>query len=130
MSRRDGPNCTTNEKPLGPDYLYAIKSIQESDWPKFYTFGKEKWPPMYKDLLTKHKDKFVVRNDQVFHLIKNSNELQEAWYVLFAHHADLVQEFHKLVGHAGKLTVYDLMRKRWWWPGMHADIEGWLAACP
>ena len=130
LSRRDGPHCITDEKPLEPDYLYAIKSIQESDWPKFYAFGEEKWPPMFKDLLAKHKDKFVVRNDQVFRLVKNGNDLQENRYVLFARRADLVQEFHKSVGHAGKLTVYDLMRKRWWWPDMRADIEGWLAACP
>ena len=130
LSRRDSPNCIMNENPLEPNYLYAVKSIHESDWPKFYAFGEEKWPPMYKDLLEKHKDKFVVHNDQVFRLVKNGNELQEHWYVLFARRAELVQDFHILVGHAGKLTVYDLMRKRWWWPDMRADIEGWLAACP
>ncbi|KAG2212446.1 hypothetical protein INT45_003620, partial [Circinella minor] len=64
LSRRDGPNCTTDMQPLEPNYLYALKAIQESDWPKFYTLVEENWPPTYKDLLTKHKEKFVVRADQ------------------------------------------------------------------
>ena len=129
LSRRDGPNCTTDTQPLEPNYLYALKAIQESDWPKFYTLAEENWPPTYKDLLTKHKEKFVVRADQVFRIIKNGNDKYEARYVLFARRADLVQEFHKSVGHASKITVLDLMRKRWWWPGMRADIQEWLAAC-
>ncbi|KAG2215853.1 hypothetical protein INT45_013897 [Circinella minor] len=129
LSRRDGPNCTTDTQPLEPNYLYALKAIQESDWPKFYTLVEENWPPTYKDLLTKHKEKFVIHADQVFRIIKNGNDKYEARYVLFARHADLVQEFHKSVGHASKITVLDLMHKRWWWPGMRADIQEWLAAC-
>ncbi|KAG2211416.1 hypothetical protein INT45_011866, partial [Circinella minor] len=66
LSRRDGPSCIMDEKSLEPDFLYAVKAIQESDWPKFYAFGEEQWPSVYKDLLAKHQDKFVVRNDQVF----------------------------------------------------------------
>ena len=130
LSRRDGPTCVAADKSLEPEFLYAVKAIDESDWPKFYTFAEENWPPTYKDLLAKHKDKFIVRADQVFRLIKIGNTIQEVRYVLFARYADLVQDFHKSVGHAGKLTVQELMCKRWWWPGMRSDIQEWLAACP
>ncbi|KAG2216805.1 hypothetical protein INT45_013817 [Circinella minor] len=99
LLRRDGPTCVAADKSLEPEFLYAVKAIDESDWPKFYTFAEENWPPTYKDLLAKHKDKFIVRADQVFR-------------------------------HAGQLTVQELMCKRWWWPGMHSDIQEWLAACP
>ena len=85
---------------------------------------------MYKDLLDKHKDKFVVRDVMVFCKVKIQDSIQEIRYVLFARRADLVEEFHKAFGHAGKTTVYDLMHKRWWWPDMRSDIQEWLAACP
>ncbi|KAG2208373.1 hypothetical protein INT45_000625, partial [Circinella minor] len=68
LLKRDGPTCVTDEKSLEPDYLYAVKSVQESNWPKFYALGEENWPHMYKDLLAKHKEKFVVRDNQVFRL--------------------------------------------------------------
>ncbi|KAG2213622.1 hypothetical protein INT45_010121 [Circinella minor] len=130
LSRRDGPSCITDEKSLEPDFLYAVKAIQESDWPKFYAFGEEQWRSVYKDLLAKHQDKFVVRNDQVFRKVKSGNTIHEACYVLFACRADLIESFHKSIGHAGNFTVFDLMKTRWWWPNMHSDIKEWLAACP
>ena len=77
LLRRDGPTCVAADKSLEPEFFYAVKAIDESDWPKFYTFAEENWPPTYKDLLAKHKDKFIVRADQVFRLIKVGNTIQE-----------------------------------------------------
>ena len=129
LSRRDGPACVTQEPEMEPDYLYAMKAVQESDWPKFYAMPEDKWSPTYKDLLLKHKDKFVVREGAVYCKVKIGKEIQETRYALFARRADLVDQFDKSFGHAGNPTVYDLMRKRWWWPDMCADIQTWLATC-
>ena len=129
LSRRDGPACVTSEPSLEPDYLYAVKSVQESNWPKFYALPEANWSPMYKDLLDKHKAKFVVCNDMVFCKAKTGDTINKICYILFARRADLVEQFHKAFGHAGKTTVYDLMRKHWWWPDMHTDIQEWLASC-
>ena len=60
LSRRDGPEYITQEPEMEPEFLYAVKAIQESDWPKFYALPEDQKPPMYKDLLSKHKDKFAV----------------------------------------------------------------------
>ena len=130
LSRRDGPECISNEPSMEPEYLYAVKSIEESDWPKFYARPEEKWPPIYKDLLLKHKDKFVTRNNEVFKIIRVGDKLEERRYVQFARRADLVKDFHQSLGHAGRLTVIDHMVKRWWWPNMRTDVRDWLAACP
>ena len=51
LLRRGGLACVTGEKSFEPEFLYALKSIQETDWPKFYVVGEEQWPPVYKDLL-------------------------------------------------------------------------------
>lgn len=130
LSRRDGPECISNEPSMEPEYLYAAKSVQDSDWPKFYARHEDNWPATYKDLLIKHKDKFVTRDNQVFRLVRVGDKLEERRCVLFARRADLVRDFHQSVGHAGKTTVVDLMTKRWWWPNMRTDIQEWLASCP
>ncbi|KAG1223683.1 hypothetical protein G6F67_009614 [Rhizopus microsporus] len=44
--------------------------------------------------------------------------------------ADLVARFHEGFGHVGKTTVFDLLRKRWWWSTMPQDITDWLSSCP
>ncbi|KAJ8651445.1 hypothetical protein O0I10_013004 [Lichtheimia ornata] len=129
LSRRDGPNCISQEASMEPQYLYAVKSIQESDWPKFYASPEDNWPAIYKDLLLKHKDKFVTRDQQVFRLVRIGDKLEERRYVQFARRADLVRDFHHSLGHAGKTTVVDHMVKRWWWPNMRTDIQEWLASC-
>ena len=129
LSRRDGPACETHEPDMEPEFLYAVKSVQESDWPKFYALPEEQWPAIYKDLLIKHRSKFVVRNECVFRKVKIGKDFQEVRYVMFARRADLVEQFHKSFGHPGNTTMNDLLRKRYWWPDMRSDIQEWLATC-
>lgn len=130
LSRREGPDCKTNTMDTEPDFLYAARlSVQESDWPKFYVRAEADWPPLFADLMHQHKDKFVVRNQQVFRIVKTGPENHEVRYALFARRADLVKEYHDGYGHAAKTTVYEIMRKRWWWPNMKSDIETWLSHC-
>lgn len=130
LSRRDGPDCTTDETSMEPDYLYAIKSVQETDWPRFYIKSPDQWPRTLKDLLEENKHHFTVRDNQVYRIIRVGDKQEERRYVIFARRADLVKDFHESVGHAGKTTVVDLMTKRWWWPFMRKDIQEWLTACP
>ncbi|KAJ8651748.1 hypothetical protein O0I10_012673, partial [Lichtheimia ornata] len=89
LSRRDGPNCHSNEASLEPEYLYALKSIEESDWPKFYVMEESKWPQAYKDLLLKHREKFVVRGDKVFRIMRKGGSTHEVRFALFARRADI-----------------------------------------
>ncbi|CDH61368.1 predicted protein [Lichtheimia corymbifera JMRC:FSU:9682] len=90
---------------MEPEYLYAVKSVQDSDWPKFYAKSESEWPSLFKDQLLKHQDQFVVRNGAVFRKTKVGDKVEERRFVMFARRADLVQDFHKSVGHAGKPTV-------------------------
>lgn len=50
-------------------------------------------------------------------------------YLPFVYRADKVKTFHDGFGHAGGKTVFDLMRTRYWWPSMKADIQDWLSRC-
>ena len=130
LSRRDGPDCTPAEQSMEPDYLYALKSIEESDWPKFYSFDPPKWPSIYKDLLMKHQDKFIVKDGQIYRKVKSGSTIQEIRFALFARRADIVHHFHTSFGHPGIATLFDLIKKRWWWPNMKEDIQNWIRNCP
>lgn len=129
LSRRDGPHSTTNDPPLEPDYLYALKSIQESDWPKFYASSSSQWPTTYRDLLQQHQHQFSCRDGQVYRHVKDGSQTLEVRYVLFARRADLVQKFHVALGHTAAHNVYHHLKQRFWWPHMKADIHEWLRTC-
>ncbi|KAG2190799.1 hypothetical protein INT47_010346 [Mucor saturninus] len=131
LSRLDGPESNVSEvESMEPDYLYAMPTSDTADWPKFYARPDNEWPEEIKDLLSKQRKNFVVRDQKVFRLVKASDKVQEIRFALFAKRADLVNSFHTGFGHAGETTVYDLMKKRWWWPGMRSQIQEWLTKCP
>lgn len=129
LSRRDGPDTTTTDPPLEPDYLYALKSVQESDWPKFYTLPTSQWPETYRDLLQQHQNQFTCRDGQVYRRVKQGSKILEVRYVLFARRADLVQKFHAALGHTATENLYHHLKQRFWWPHMKADIKDWLRTC-
>ena len=37
---------------------------------------------------------------------------------------------HDQVGHLGQDRVLDLLRDRFYWPGMHADVTSYITSCP
>lgn len=80
-------------------------------------------------ILTKHQDKFHVRANQVYRKIKMGDDVAEVRYALFARRAEIVKECHTSFGHLGTLIVYDILKKRWWWPNMKQDIQDWLKTC-
>jgi hypothetical protein len=43
-------------------------------------------------------------------------------FVPFAQRADKMEEPHHGFGHPGTLNMYDLLRKRFWWPQMKKDL--------
>ncbi|KAG0165926.1 hypothetical protein DFQ29_001249 [Apophysomyces sp. BC1021] len=94
LSRRDGPECTTNEESLEPDYLYAVCLAHESDWPKFYVQPEEEWPVDLKPKLESQKHNFMVQNGVVFRKIQQGDTVYNIQYALFAKRADLVAKFH------------------------------------
>ncbi|KAG2190783.1 hypothetical protein INT47_012934, partial [Mucor saturninus] len=131
LSRIGGPESEDMAaESMEPDYLYVSQIPDESDWPKLYTHPEEEWPEDYKELLQRQRSRFVIHDQKVFRRVKFGDGFREIRYALFARRANLVDNFHKGFGHAGETTVYDLIRKRWWWPGMRTDIQDWLTKCP
>lgn len=91
-------------------------------------------PQEVADLLEQEKDKFVVKGREVYRKVTfikdGESKLVEVLYLPFAYRADKVKTFHTGFGHAGKVTIYDLMKFRYWWPTIKNDIQEWLKKCP
>lgn len=138
LSRRDGPGCTASSRDMEPGFLYNVSSpktheaalrIHQTDWPLLYLSPPDLVPEAAKDKLNRNRDKFVVRDGKVFRKTSVNGVDVEVRFCAFANRATLVSQFHEGFGHAGQGTVYDLVKKRWWWPGISTDIPEWLSRC-
>ncbi|KAG1438660.1 hypothetical protein G6F57_019751 [Rhizopus arrhizus] len=116
---------------MEPNYLYSVHNIHETDWPQYYSIDlPSDMSDTMKRRLQQNKEKFVVRDGQVWRKVMIDNKPCEVQFCPFSRRADLVDKFHSGFGHAGRTTVYELLRRRWWWPSMQSDIQTWLSHCP
>ena len=47
-----------------------------------------------------------------------------------SHRQRAIEGCHDQVGHLGQDRVLDLLRDRFYWPGMHADVVSYINSCP
>ena len=110
-----------------------IGSIVGHDWPLFYL----NWPNNKEEilreegenmvrLLERGKDSYLVEGDNVLKILSDGSR---AMYVPFVSRLDTVLKTHCGNGHVGMDSTYDLMRPRFWWPNMQADIRKWVPTC-
>ncbi|KAL9536369.1 hypothetical protein MBANPS3_012696, partial [Mucor bainieri] len=146
LSRIGGPSVTPAKRSIQPAYINALmlamdtKEELEQDWPMLYTKPKEerdkhlKSNPRILRLLDKEEQNIVVRNNQVFHLEKQTvgsqATVKEVPYVPFSDRLDLVSRYHEGFGHASARNLGDLLRLRHWWPTMKRDLSFWIKTCP
>lgn len=116
---------------LEPDYLYMAKELPVSDWPMYYVVDvPDGISDSMKHRIEKEKDKFVVQHGRVWRKVKTGAKDILVQFCPFSRRADLIARFHEGFGHVGQGTVFDLLKKRWWWPTMLIDIANWLSSCP
>lgn len=124
---------------LEPQFLYttmaALPDEHKHDWPKYYVNPTPDLPQVVTYSLKEEKDHFVIRERKVYRKIKvkdteGTEVVKEVRFLPFSERADKVKEFHEGFGHAGKSTIFDLMRFRYRWPTMRTDIKNWLQCCP
>lgn len=130
LSRRDGPDCTVSPADMEPKFLYSARvQAHDSDWPLYYAKAPNDVPDSMKPILERNCSKFVVKNGKVFRKVTLNGKDSEVRFCSFANRAELVNRFHEGYGHAGQATVYSLLKKRWWWPGITTDVQEWLSRC-
>lgn len=149
LSRIGGPSVSPAKTSITPAYINSLNSLLnamdpkeelEQDWPMLYIKPKQereehlKSNPKILRLLDREEQNIVVRNNQVFHLEKDSvggrATITEVPYVPFCNRLDLVNDYHEAFGHASARNLGDLLRLRHWWPTMKRDLSFWIKTCP
>lgn len=130
LSRCCDADTSGNMLNMEPDYLYVAKELPEADWPLYYNLEMpNNISDAMKQRIAREKDKFVVQDGQVWRRVKVGPRVSLVLFCPFSRRADLVSQFHEGFGHAGQATVFDLLKKRWWWPTMRLDLNNWLSSC-
>ena len=68
--------------------------------------------------------------DGVLHRVTIVNEEERCQLVLPLEHVPTVLEaIHNDMGHPGRDRTTSLVKDRFYWPGMHQDIQTWIEEC-
>ena len=68
--------------------------------------------------------------DGVLHRVTTVDEEVKQQLVLpMAHVTTILEALHDDMGHPGKDRTLALVKERFYWPGMHGDIETWIEEC-
>ncbi|KAG1001557.1 hypothetical protein G6F27_012762 [Rhizopus arrhizus] len=130
LSRCCDADTSGNTLNMEPDYLYVAKEMSEADWPLYYNLEMpNNISDAMKQRVARERDKFVVQDGQVWRKVKVGPSVLLVQFCPFSRRADLVSQFHEGFGHVGQATVFDLLKKRWWWPTMRLDLNNWLSSC-
>lgn len=115
--------------------LFNILAAEYSDWPKFLpeylkngTIPSD-CPRELVDTIRRESTHFEYDNDQGILYRKLSNT-ERAAFCRFIRHADVVDQTHRGNGHLAPDSIWKILRKRSWWPGMRQDIKAWISRCP
>ncbi|KAL1927829.1 hypothetical protein VTP01DRAFT_3650 [Rhizomucor pusillus] len=125
------------EKSLEADFLHAIDQHKlppdhTKDWQNYYVKPPADMPDSVAKYSEAQRQHFVIRNDRciarshrrkLFGPRRPPSKTFEVRFLPFALCADKILQFHDGFGHAGNLTVYDLMKTRYWWPNIRTDIK-------
>ena len=68
--------------------------------------------------------------DGVLHRVTTTDEGIKHQLVLpIAHASTVIEAMHNDMGHPGKDRTLSLIKDRFYWPGMHSDVEKWITEC-
>ena len=68
--------------------------------------------------------------DGVLHRVTTTDEGIKNQLVLpIAHASTVIEAMHNDMGHPGKDRTLSLIKDRFYWPGMHSDVEKWITEC-
>ena len=109
----------------------SLNTLHESDWPEllcdYLREGEAKaFPAEWREKLKREKEFFKLEDDILFRKIDD----HFVPFVAFSLRADLVDRFHHSNGHLGWEATFQLLKTRYWWPGIRKDVKEWVSNCP
>ncbi|XP_056022199.1 uncharacterized protein K02A2.6-like [Ostrea edulis] len=67
--------------------------------------------------------------DGVLHLVTTDEGIKHQLVLPIAHASTVMEALHNDMGHPGKDRTISLIKERFYWPGMHSDVETWITEC-
>ena len=108
---------------------------ENEDWPiliAHYLWNDKKWPDGITDSLTakceKQLNRFKLLDGKLVYIDPVSR--LPAHYVPYKERSETVTRFHDELGHLKYASIIDLMKRRFWWPGMDEMVREYIKGCP
>lgn len=59
----------------------------------------------------------------------NGDQSKQLLVVPSALRSEVLKAAHNDFGHQGPKRTEQVVQRRFWWPGMHADVKQWISEC-
>ena len=112
--------------------IYATRKTQENNLTQIYKYLTQNKIPLIQNLQAKRRflnktGEFFIQNSRMYK--KNGNK--PPLLVIFdgEHRNSILLHAHENLGHRGIFTVYEVIRHRFYWPQMRADVNHHVKSC-
>lgn len=124
------------EPPSGSLSMLEIENSFKTDWPSrvlSYLRDEELWNEglsnLQSDIIRRQAPNFVLHGQTLFRKISIEGRTYHAAYVSPEDRISLVRQYHEVLGHLAVNNVFQVMRKRVYWPRLESDIKSVLLDC-
>ena len=97
------------------------------------TIGKMKIKmgmPSEMKALIRNRAQLILKHGVLYKNKKVNTRTKQLLVIPQSHRQRAIEGCHDQVGHLGQDRVLDLLRDRFYWPGMHADVVSYINSCP
>lgn len=86
-------------------------------------------PAKYKQLIIRNHKHFVVRGNSLFRKVTVKGRTLLVQYLAKRLRSREMRKIHESMGHLGSPSIGDLLKSKWWWPGLNEDYIRFCRAC-
>ena len=80
--------------------------------------------------LIRNKTQLILKHGVIYKRSRVDARTKHLLVVPQSYRQRAMEGCHDQVGHMGQYRVLDLLRDRFYWPGMHADVVSYINSCP
>ena len=78
----------------------------------------------------RNRAQLVLKHGVLYKIKKGNARTKQLLVIPQSHRQRAIKVCHDQVGHLGQDRVLDLLRDRFYWPGMQADVVSYFNSCP
>ena len=126
-------NTQVNHTPSKEQFqCYTSRINQENQIQAIHRYLITDISPTFQNIQVKRRflskaGEFFIKNDKLYK--KNGNQPPLLVITDSPHKQSILLHAHEKLGHQGIFTVYEVIRKRFYWPHMRADVNHHVKSC-